>query len=140
MEYSYLLDTNTASFIVRVNPPIVLDRLERVSIEQTAISTVTEAELLFGLEKRPGSKQLRFLVMEFLSRVTILPWDSSAARRYSHLRAKLEAAGRPLGTLDTMIASHALAADLVLVSSDLAFRRVPHLRLEDWTKPFPMKH
>jgi tRNA(fMet)-specific endonuclease VapC len=135
MGSSYLLDTNTASFIVRASPPEVLDHLDEVSMEQTAISTVTEAELLFGIERKPNAKQLRALSMEFLERVTILPWDSSSARSYSHLRTKLETAGRPLGAMDMMIASQALAADLVLVSSDRAFRQVPGLKLEDWTVP-----
>ncbi len=135
MGRSYLLDTNTASYIVRVNPAVTLDHLDRVSIEQTAISTVTEAELLFGLERRPQAKQLRALIEAFLARVTILPWDSNAARRYSHLRTELEASGKPLGALDTMIAAQALAEELVLASSDYAFRRVPRLKLEDWTLP-----
>lgn len=135
MGSSYLLDTNTASYIVRVNPAVTLDHLARVSIEQTAISTVTEAELLFNLVRQPQAKQLWALTGEFLARVAILPWDSNAARRYSHLRAELEASGKPLGTLDTMIAAQALAEDLVLASSDYAFRRVPRLKLEDWTLP-----
>jgi tRNA(fMet)-specific endonuclease VapC len=129
------LDTNTASFIVRVNPAVALEHLERVRVEQTAISAVTEAELLFGIERRPQATQLRTLTTEFLARIAILPWDSNAARRYARLRTELEASGIPLGALDTMIAAHALSEELTLVSSDYAFRRISQLTLEDWTLP-----
>jgi len=135
MVHSYLLDTNTVSFIVRGHPSVVLEHLARATVVQTAISTVTEAELLFGLERRPEAKQLRAVIEEFLGQVTILAWDSRSAKRYSHLRMELENAGRPLGALDTLIAAQALAEDLVLVSNDRAFRQVPHLKLEDWTLP-----
>lgn len=67
----------------------------------------------------------------FLLRVEILPWDSAAAR-YGALRATLEAAGPPLGDLDTLIAAHALAADAVLVSGDKAFGRAVGLAVVDW--------
>jgi tRNA(fMet)-specific endonuclease VapC len=136
---SCLLDTNTASFIVRANPLVVLDHLAHITVVQTAISTITEAELLFGLERRPHAKQLQAVVTEFLNRATILPWDSKAARHYAHLRTELETIGKPLRALDILLAAQALAEDLVLVSNDQAFRQVPNLKLEDWTLPF-QKH
>lgn len=139
MSISYLLDTNTASFVIRGNPPEVLGHLARVTAAQTAISTVTEAELLFGLERRPHATQLRVVVTRFLERATILPWGSKAARQYARLRTALESAGKPLSALDTMLAAQAFAEDLVLVSNDRAFAHVPHLKLEDWTLPAPPK-
>jgi tRNA(fMet)-specific endonuclease VapC len=66
--------------------------------------------------------------------VAILPWDSSAARQYGALRAVLEREGLPMGNLDMMIASHALALGLILVTGDQAFRWVKKLKMEDWTK------
>jgi len=135
MSISYLLDTNTASFIVRGNPPEVLRHLARVTAIQTAISTVTEAELLFGLERKPEATQLRIVVTRFLERTTILPWDSKAARHYARLRTALESTGKPLSVLDTMLAAQAFAEDLVLVSNDRAFVQVARLKLEDWTLP-----
>jgi tRNA(fMet)-specific endonuclease VapC len=132
---SYLLDTNTAGFAIRGNPADVLDQLAKVSADQTAISTVTEAELLFGIERRPQSNQLKTVVTRFLEQATILPWDSQAARQYARLRAGLEANGKRMGALDMMIAAQALAEDLVLVTNDHAFSQVAHLRLEDWTRP-----
>lgn len=100
-----------------------------------AISVITEAELRFGLARRPEAAQLKVAVEEFLLRVEILPWDSSAAQRYAALRAALERAGEPMGNLDMMIATQALAAQAVLVTSDRAFHRIRRLKIEDWTKP-----
>jgi tRNA(fMet)-specific endonuclease VapC len=137
MSISYLLDTNTASFIVRGNPPEVLRHLARVTALQTAISTVTEAELLFGLERRPHASQLRVIVTRFLEGATILPWGSEAARHYARLRTALESAGKPLCALDTMLAAQALAENLVLVTNDRTFAHVEHLKREDWTLPLP---
>lgn len=131
----FLLDTNTASFIIKGNIPRVREQLLRIPMEQLAVSVVTEAELLFGIVRRPEATRLRIAVKEFLLRVDVLPWDSDAASRYADLRAALERDGVPMGNLDMMIAAHALSIPAVLVSSDHAFRRIKHLKIEDWTKP-----
>jgi tRNA(fMet)-specific endonuclease VapC len=130
----YLLDTNTASFVIKGNVPTVRKRLVRLPMEQVAVSVITEAELRFGLARRPEAVRLKIVVQEFLLRIEALPWDSAAARAYADLRAELEESGKPLGNLDMMIAAHALATNAVLVSNDKAFRLVRHLQLEDWTK------
>jgi tRNA(fMet)-specific endonuclease VapC len=134
MTARYLLDTNTASYIIKGNIPAVRRRLVRVPIAQVAISTVTEAELRYGVARLPDAAQLQKLVEEFLVRLTSLPWDSEAARQYGKLRASLDAAGRPMGNLDMMIAAQALASDLILVTHDQAFKRIKTLKIEDWTK------
>ena len=133
MARRYLLDTNTASFIIKGNAA-VRRRLARVPMAQLAISAVTEAELRFGVERRPEATNLQRVVEEFLLHVAILPWDSAAAQHYGHLRASLERDGQPIGNLDTMIAAHALAVGAVLVSNDHAFARIKKLKVEDWTK------
>jgi tRNA(fMet)-specific endonuclease VapC len=131
----YLLDTNTASYIIRGNVPAVRRRLVRVPMAQVAISTVTEGELRYGVARRPDATRLQTIVHEFLLRLTILPWDSHAARQYGQLRAMLEREGQPMGNLDMMIGAQALASGLILVSNDQAFKRIKKLRVEDWTKP-----
>ena len=129
----YLLDTNTVSYIIKGNRPRVRERLLRVAMAEVGISVITEAELLFGLARRPDATNLKTVVEEFLLRVEVLSWDSEAAQQYSKIRATLEGAGEPMGNLDLMIAAQALALDLVLVSSDAVFRRVRGLKIEDWT-------
>jgi tRNA(fMet)-specific endonuclease VapC len=130
----YLLDTNTASYVIKGNIPRVRDRLLKVPMAQLAISAVTEAELLFGAARKPEAVRLKLAVEEFLLRVEALPWDSKAARHYADVRAALEHHGKAMGNLDMMIAAHALAAEAVLVTNDRAFRRLGNLKLEDWTK------
>jgi tRNA(fMet)-specific endonuclease VapC len=130
----YLLDTNIASYVIKGNIPAVRRRIVRVPMARLAISTVTEGELRYGLARRPDATRLQTIVDEFLVRVTILPWDSGAARHYGEIRALLEREGRPMGSLDMMIGAHALALGAVLVTNDLAFKRIKNLRVEDWTK------
>lgn len=134
MPVRYLLDTNTASYVVKGNFPHVREKLLRVPMAEVGISTITEAELRFGVAREPEAARLRTVVEEFLLRVDILAWDSGGAQNYALLRSALERAGTPMGNFDMMIAAHALAADAVLVTHDRVFHRVKNLKLEDWTK------
>jgi tRNA(fMet)-specific endonuclease VapC len=134
MSSRYLLDTNTASYVIKGNIPRVRERLLKVPMAQLAVSAVTEAELLFGAARKPEAVQLKVAVEEFLLRVEALPWDSAAARHYADVRAALERSGAPMGNLDMMIAAHALALEAVLVTNDRVFRRLGRLKIENWTK------
>ncbi len=134
MSVRYLLDTNMASYAIKGNVPQVREHLRRVPMAEVGVSTVTEAELRFGVARKPAVARLEVAVEEFLVRVEILPWDSSAARHYAILRGAMEDSGTPMGNLDMMIAAQALAAGATLVSHDRVFHRVRHLKLEDWTK------
>jgi tRNA(fMet)-specific endonuclease VapC len=134
MSSRYLLDTNTASYIIKGNVPRVRERLLKVPMSQVLISAVTEAELLFGAARKREAVRLKTAIDEFLLRVDSLPWDSNAARRYADVRAAFEIAGTPMGNLDMMIAAQALAEEAVLVTNDRSFRRLKELRIEDWTK------
>jgi tRNA(fMet)-specific endonuclease VapC len=131
----YLLDTNTVSYVLKGNFPSVRERLQEVPISAVSISVITEAELLFGVAKLPHARKLAILVEEFLRRIEILPWDSSAARHYARLRAGLEESDQTMGNLDLMIAAQGVALEATVVTNDRVFRRVKDLRLEDWTKP-----
>jgi tRNA(fMet)-specific endonuclease VapC len=133
MQPVYLLDTNIASAIIKGNNPAVDRRLAKVKVSELAISAVTEGELRFGAARLPHAARLHTLIEDFFRRMTILPWDSEAAQQYGRLRATLESEGRPMGNLDLMIASHALALDMVLVTSDKAFGRVRGLKVVDWS-------
>jgi tRNA(fMet)-specific endonuclease VapC len=130
----YLLDTNTASYVIKGNFPRVRVRLLKVPMADVGISVVTEAELRFGVARRPEATTLKSVVEEFLLRVEILPWNSEAARHYARIRASLENDREPMGNLDLMIAAQAVATEVVLVTHDHVFRRVKGLRVEDWSK------
>jgi len=102
-------------------------------MNQVFVSSVTEGELRYGAAKRPTATKLQQLVEEFLLRTTVLPWDSDAAKEYGHLRADLQRLGQPIGNLDLMIGSHALAVGAILVTNDQVFGRIKKLKIENWT-------
>jgi tRNA(fMet)-specific endonuclease VapC len=130
---NYLLDTNIASFIIKGNVPNVRVRLRGVPMSSVALSVVTQAELLYGVARKPSAKNLQTVVHEFLLCIQALPWDNLAATHYARLRAALERSGKPMGNMDMLIAAHALSLDAVLVTSDAVFNHIDHLRTEDWT-------
>lgn len=135
----YMLDTNMASYIIKGKPTVVRDHLQKVPMAAVCISTITEAELLRGVAKKPEAKRLPLAVKEFLLRVEILPWDSDAAGAYAQLRTTCEIEGKSLGTMDMLIAAHSVAEDAILITNDKAFYNVDqHLTLKDWTKPMPI--
>jgi tRNA(fMet)-specific endonuclease VapC len=127
----YLLDTNTASYVIKGKSAAVDRRL--LKVPQVAISAVTEGELRYGVARLPDARRLNPLVEAFCAHVTILPWDSEAAREYGPLRATLEREGQQMGNLDLMIGAHAMALGFVLVTHDHAFKRIKKLKVEDWT-------
>jgi tRNA(fMet)-specific endonuclease VapC len=128
----YMLDTNTASNIIKGEPATVRKHLLEVPMASVCISAITQAELLHGLAKKPEAKHLAKVVKEFLIRVEIVAWDSDAAEAYAQLRAACEMEGTPLGTMDMLIAAHSVAVDAVLVTNDKAFHVVKHhLSIED---------
>ena len=90
----YMLDTNTASYIIKGEPASIKKHLVNVPMVSICVSAITEAELLRGLAKKPEAKQLALVVKEFLLRVEILPWDSDAANAYAHLRTACEKEGK----------------------------------------------
>jgi tRNA(fMet)-specific endonuclease VapC len=136
MSERFLLDTDICSFIIKGTHPHIDAQLRELSPEQTLISAVTRAELRFGLAKRPDAIRLASLVERFLNTVITLPWDAAVADTYGLVRARLEKAGTPIGEHDTMIAAHALAMNLILVTNNVAhFQRVEGLRRITWNKP-----
>lgn len=131
----FMLDTNTASYIVKRSFPEIQKRLLSVPMHRIYISAITEAELRLAVVKRPEAKHLPIIVKEFLLRVGILPWNSQAAKVYALLRAICEKEGKSLGTMDMLIGAHAKAEDAILVTNDRAFDQLAqYLNLEDWTK------
>ena len=129
----YMLDTNTVSHLIRAHP-VLTQHVQSVPITSLCISSITEAELRYGLAKRPDATRLHRVVQEFLRCVDILAWESTTAARYGMARVGLESEGKTLAPLDLLIAVHALDTDAVLVTNDQAFSHMPGLVLADWTK------
>jgi tRNA(fMet)-specific endonuclease VapC len=129
----YMLDTNIVSQLLRQHP-LVVSHVVTIPMQALCISAITEAELLFGLAKRPDNKKLQLAVQELLRRVESIPWDSTAAQKYGQLRASIERLGKGLSNLDLLIASHAASINATLVTNDRAISQVPQLAIENWTQ------
>jgi tRNA(fMet)-specific endonuclease VapC len=134
MSRLYMLDTNSVSYIVKGKSPAARGRLAGLGMDETAcISIFTEFELEFGMAKNPNAKTLRDLLRWFLARIKVLPLGSAEARAYGRLRVKQKAAGRPLESMDMLIAAHSIAAGALLVTGDGVFSHVPDLLgRENW--------
>jgi tRNA(fMet)-specific endonuclease VapC len=130
----YMLDTNICVFVIRQQTPNVLAALRAHATDGIGISSIAVSELWFGVEKSASAKNAKALT-QFLSPLEIAPYDESATQTYGRIRATLEAKGKTIGPLDTLIAAHALALDVTLVTNNTKeFRRVAGLRIVDWTK------
>ena len=128
----YLLDTNIVIYTIKSRPRRVRERFTRHQ-GQLAISSVTLMELVYGAEKSPQPERNLRDIDGLAARLDVLPYDAAAATHTGQIRAELARQGTPIGPYDQMIAGHARALGLILVSNDAAeFGRVPGLRLENW--------
>ena len=127
----YMLDTNTVSYLMR-GQAAVEKAIFSKDYADLCISSLTEAELLYGVNRKPEATRRAKMVHEFLERIESLVWGSKEAACYGSLRATMERSGKSLQTTDMLIAAHALASGAILVTSDKAFQHVPDLRVEDW--------
>jgi tRNA(fMet)-specific endonuclease VapC len=129
----YMLDTDICSYLIRGGVPNLDAKVAKRPTASLCMSVVTRAELLIGVERKGRPAKLAALVGRFLQQVPSLPWDDDAAFVYAQVRAGMERAGKLIGNLDMLIAAHALAAELVLVTNnERDFKRVPGLGVENW--------
>lgn len=131
----YLLDTNIVIYVIKNRPQAAR---ERFTLHQgrLAISTVTLMELVYGAEKSSQPERNLRDVEGLASRLEVLTYDESAAIHTAQIRAALARQGTPIGPYDQMIAGHARASGLTLVSNNTGeFQRVPGLLLENWITP-----
>ena len=129
----YMLDTDTSSNIIRNRPESVRVRFGKLDSSQLCISVITHAELLYGVKSAASSRTIRPAVEDFVRRLTVFDWDSTAAEHYADIRTKLEAGGTPIGNMDMLIAAHARSVSAVLVTNnEKHFRRVSALTVENW--------
>ena len=134
MTQRYLLDTNVISHIMQGRESSLLARLAKLPVGQVAISSVTLAEIEYGIKRRGQPMALRNALTQVLLHMDVLPWDATAATCYGELCSSLESQGINLSDFDMMIAAHAVALKAILVSRDKAFANIPkqRLKLEVW--------
>ena len=134
MTYKFLLDTNIVSDLVRNPQGRVAEKIAAEGETTVATSIIVAAELRFGAAKS-GSRRLTRQLDAILTVLPVLPFAAPAEERYADIRRRLEAAGTPIGANDLLIAAHARALDLVLVTANSKeFKRVKGLRHLDWLK------
>ena len=129
----YLLDTNSCIFIKNKKPEHVLEKLRSVIKERVYISSITVAELRYGVYNSSYIEKNRISLAEFLAPFDVLDFDNSDAEKYGIIRADLSKAGKLIGPYDMLIAAQALDKDLILVTNNInEFKRVKGLKIEDW--------
>lgn len=129
----YMLDTNICIYAIKNKPKQVLERLKDNMNDSLCISSITLAELEHGIWKSAYPGKNSAALLQFLTILEVLPFDDLAAVEYGKICAYLQKKGTPIGTMDMLIAAHAKAEDLILVTNNTKeFERVPELRLENW--------
>ena len=130
----YLLDTNIVSDLVRNPQGAVARRIARVGESAVCTSIVVACEMRFGAAKK-NSARLSQQLEAILDALKILPLEPGVDRHCGEIRAALERGGKPIGANDLLIAAHARAESLQLVTHNASeFRRVPKLKVVDWLK------
>lgn len=131
----YMLDTNIVSYLLRGSFPNLEEKIRTIPDDELCISVVSRAELQYGVARLKNAMRLKNLVQEFLASVHTLSWGTRAADHYAVLRADLQGTGKVIGSLDMLIAAHALSEGATLITNNSKeFNRVNNLRVEDWTQ------
>jgi tRNA(fMet)-specific endonuclease VapC len=129
----YLLDTNICIYAIKNKPITVLERIKENSRFGIYISSLTIAELEYGIENSNRVEENRVSLIKFISIFNILSFDDSDAILYGKLKAKLKKEGNIIGPIDMLLAAQALSKDLILVTNNTKeFERIENLKLENW--------
>ena len=130
----YLLDTNICIFAIKKRPETVLKKLKDKITDGIYISSLTIAELEFGVENSQRIENNRIALLKFLSIFNILNFDDSDAIDYGRLKTDLRKQGRVIGPIDMLLAAQALNKELIFVTNNVKeFERVKGLKIEDWS-------
>lgn len=130
----FMLDTNTCIYLIKQKPPKVLKHFRSHFVGDIGISTITLAELRYGVAKSQHVERNETALEEFILPLEIADFNEEAARVYGTVRATLEKAGTPIGSLDTQIGAHALSLGITLVTNNVKeFKRIKNLKVIDWT-------
>lgn len=132
---TYMLDTNICIYAMKKKPEKVLQRLKEELDEGLCISSITLAELEYGMKHSSDPVKNEQALLRFLAPLSVLPFGAAAASEYGEIRAYLQSKGTLIGPLDMLIAGHARAEELILVTNNVReFERVPDLEIENWAE------
>ena len=128
-----MLDTNICIYLIKEHPASILDRFASHPVGDIGVSVITLAELEYGISKSSRPARNRAALEQFVSPLEVASFDRHATVAYGRLRTILEKKGQPIGSMDLLIAAHAMSLDVRLITHDVKeFGRVPGLRIEDW--------
>jgi len=128
-----MLDTNICIALIKRKPKDILDKFSAYQVGDICISSVTLAELRYGVAKSQFKEKNQAALDEFILPLEVMSFDESAAMVYGNLRATLEKQGTPVGSLDTMIGAHALSLNAIIVTNNTKeFNRIQGLKVVDW--------
>lgn len=131
-----LLDTNMCIYIMNRRPVHVIQRFKHYKPGEIGVTSITVAELYFGVSKSSQIERNRSALIRFLASLEIVPFTSEAAETYGQIKARLRSLGMMIGELDCLIAAQALTLKLPLVTNNtFEFERVPKLKLKNWAEP-----
>lgn len=132
---TYMLDTNICIYAMKNKPEKVLQRLRAELDNGVCISSITLAELEYGMKHSLNPAKNEQALLRFLTPLSILPFGPAAASEYGEIRAYLRSQGTPIGPMDMLIAGHARAEKMILVTNNVReFERVLGLELENWAE------
>ena len=130
----YMLDTNICIYIIRNKPIKVRNKFATIEPKNVCISSITSSELWYGIHKSVNFEKNAIALEKFLSPLTILNYDEKASKIYGDIRSKLESKGNVIGSMDLLIAAHAVSQNLTLITNNVReFKRVKGLNVENWT-------
>jgi tRNA(fMet)-specific endonuclease VapC len=128
-----MLDTNICISLIKEHPPAVLERFARHPVGDIGVSVITLAELEYGVAKSARPARNREALEQFVSPLEVAPFDRRATAAYGKVRTTLERKGQPIGSMDLLIAAHAISLEVRLITHNVKeFGKVPGLRVEDW--------
>ena len=131
----YMLDTNICIYIIKQKPQNVIGRFRQAKVSEIGVSSISLSELEYGVMKSAKPEQNKLALAQFIAPIEIPAYDDVAAQHYGEIRAYLERQGTPIGSLDMLIAAHALSLNSVLITNDeTEFKRVSNLKIENWAK------
>jgi tRNA(fMet)-specific endonuclease VapC len=130
-----LLDTNICIYMIKNKPPEIRKHFERFVSGDIGVSSITVAELRYGVEKSVAKGKNALALEAFLLPLEVVPFDLDSALAYGKIRAELERQGKPIGGMDMLIAAQAIAQGLTLITHNLKeFQRIFGLNCETWVR------
>ncbi|MEW6623021.1 MAG: type II toxin-antitoxin system VapC family toxin [Bacillota bacterium] len=131
----YMLDTNICIYIIKKKPINVFQTFQSLKVGDVCISSITFAELQYGVYKSQHQERNQIALFNFLAPIEILSFSDKAASFYGKIRFNLEKRGQIIGPYDLLIAAHAVSENLILITNNTdEFSRIPNLQLENWAE------